>query len=86
MTNEKLITVTVKKDPSFTEVWYEGHVMFNDKKHMFWLIDPQGKDEEGREYEMELRWWFKDVPAEIRNMGFRILNDYKRTNYDTRTN
>ena len=86
MTNEKLITVSVNKDPSFTEVWYEGHVMHNDQKYMFWLIDPQGKDEEGREYEMELRWWFKNVPAEIRNMGFRILNDYKRTNYDTRTN
>ena len=86
MTNEKLITVSISKDPSFTEVWYEGHVMFNDKKYMFWLIDPQGKDEEGREYEMELRWWFKNIPAEIRNMGSRILNDYKRTNYDTRTN
>ena len=86
MTNEKLITVSVNKDASFTEVWYEGHVMQNDNKYMFWLIDPQGKDEEGREYEMELRWWFKNVPAEIRSMGQRIVNDYKRTNYDTRTN
>jgi hypothetical protein len=79
---EKPITVSINKKPSFTEIWHEGSVEFNDKTYMFWLINPRGKDEQGREYEMEVRWWFKQVPIEIRRMSETIINDFKQNQHD----
>ena len=77
--------VKINRQPSFTEIWYEGSVTMEDKEYMFWLINPTGKDEEGREYEMEVRWWFKQVPKEIRNMSEQIIKDFKENQHDQRT-
>ncbi len=71
------IKIQIKKTPSFVEEWSEGSVIFQEKEHKFWLIDPKGKDEEGREYEIEIRWWFKQVPMEVRRMSGEIINMYK---------
>ena len=75
---EPMITVEINKTPAFTEIWHEGSVTMNEKKYMFWLINPTGFDEEGREYEIEVRWWFKQVPREIRAMSAQIINDFKQ--------
>lgn len=85
MSEEKMITVEITRTPAFTEIWHEGSVTMNDKKYMFWLINPTGKDEEGREYEIEVRWWFKQVPMQIRAMSNTIINDFKQNQDDTRT-
>jgi len=60
----------------------EGSVTYNDKDYSFWLINPRGMDEQGREYEMEVRWWFKQVPMEIRRMSDQIINDFKNNKHD----
>ena len=83
---EPSIRVEITRTPAFTEVWHEGSVTMDDKKYMFWLINPTGKDEEGREYEIEIRWWFKQVPVAIRSMSTQIINDFKQKQNDTRTN
>jgi hypothetical protein len=83
MSEEKQITVTINKQPSFTEIWYEGSVEFDNREYKFWLINPRGKDEQGREYEMEVRWWFKQVPMEIRRMSDTIINDFKEAKDDS---
>jgi hypothetical protein len=85
MSNESTIKVSINIKPSFTEIWHEGSVELNDKKYMFWLINPTGFDEEGREYEVEIRWWFKQVPREIRSMSEQIIKDFKQIQHD-RTN
>ena len=79
---EKQLTVTINKQPSFTEIWYEGGVEFDGREYKFWLINPRGKDEQGREYEMEVRWWFKQVPKEIRSMSETIIKDFKENQHD----
>lgn len=86
MSEEKMIKVEITRTPAFTEMWHEGSITMGDKKHMFWLINPTGLDGEGREYEIEIRWWFKQVPREIRSMSAQIINDFKTTQHDTRTN
>jgi hypothetical protein len=80
--SEKNIKVSINRKPSFTEIWHEGSVEYNDRIYMFWLINPTGKDEEGREYEMEVRWWFKQVPMAIRKISNTILNDFKQQQDD----
>ncbi len=80
-----MIKVEINRAPSFTEIWHEGSVTMGDKQYMFWLINPTGLDEQGREYEMEIRWWFKQVPMEIRSMGTQIIKDFKEKQHDTRT-
>jgi hypothetical protein len=50
--SEKQITVSINRKPSFTEIWHEGSVEYNGKTFMFWLINPRGFDDQGREYEM----------------------------------
>lgn len=70
------IQVVINKDPSFTEVWHEGYVEFKGERYMFWLIVPQGKDVNGKEYELEVRWFFKQVPMEVRKMQNVIIEAY----------
>jgi hypothetical protein len=82
MSEEKQVTVSINRKPSFTEIWYEGTVTYDGKDYMFWLINPRGKDEQGREYEMEVRWFFKQVPVEIRAMSDTIINDFKANQHD----
>jgi hypothetical protein len=82
MSEERQLTVSINRKPSFTEIWYEGSVEYDDKTYNFWLINPRGKDEQGREYEMEVRWWFKQVPIEIRRMSETIINDFKANQHD----
>jgi len=82
MSEEKNVIVSINRKPSFTEIWHEGSVTYDGKDYMFWLINPRGKDEQGREYEMEVRWWFKQVPLEIRKMSETIINDFKENQHD----
>jgi hypothetical protein len=77
-----VMMVKINRQPSFTEIWYEGTVTYDNKEYNFWLINPRGKDEQGREYEMEVRWWFKQVPVEIRKMSETIINDFKENQHD----
>ena len=85
MSEEKMIKVEINRAPSFTEIWHEGSVTMEDKQYMFWLINPTGLDDQGREYEMEIRWWFKQVPMEIRRMSEQIIKDFKTKQHDKGT-
>ena len=78
-----VMTVSINRQPSFTEIWYEGSVTYENKEYNFWLINPRGLDDQGREYEMEVRWWFKQVPMEIRRMSEQIIKDFKENQHDT---
>ena len=80
--NQESVTVSINRQPSFTEIWYEGSVNFQGKDYNFWLINPRGLDDQGREYEMEIRWWFKQVPREIRAMSETIIKDFKENRHD----
>lgn len=71
--------ITISKTPSFNEIWYEGHVEYEGKHHYFWLIHPQGLDNGGAEYELEVRWFFGRVPREIRALYPQILEAFKQT-------
>ena len=77
-----VMTVTINRQPSFTEIWYEGSVTYENKEYNFWLINPRGLDDQGREYEMEVRCWFKQVPKEIRAMSEQIIKDFKENQHD----
>ena len=83
MSNDEKVVVSINKQPSFTEIWHEGFVMYNETEYMFWLINPRGLDEQGREYEMEIRWRFKQVPMEIRSMSEQIIKDFKENRHDS---
>jgi hypothetical protein len=86
MSNNTTVTVSINRQPSFTEIWHEGSVTFENREYKFWLINPRGFDEQGREYEMEVRWWFKQVPMEVRRMSEQIINDFKDAKHDTGRN
>ena len=43
---------------------------------------PRGKDPDGREYAVEVRWWFKQVPREVRAMHDKIVEAYKEMKDD----
>ena len=82
MSSEEEITVSINRQPSFTEIWHEGVVIYNETEYMFWLINPRGLDDQGREYEIEIRWFFKQVPREIRAMSEQIIKDFKENRHD----
>jgi len=70
------IDIQLNSKPSFTEIWYEGSVIFKEKEYKFWLIDPQGEDENGNSYYYDIRWFFKGVPMEVRMISDSIINAY----------
>jgi hypothetical protein len=72
------VRIEINKEPSFTEVWYEGQVEYEGKEHKFWLIHPKGKDMNGNEYEVDVRWFFQRVPREIRAMIPYIIEAFKQ--------
>ena len=71
--------IVINKDFSFTEIWYEGYIEYNDDKHQFWLIHPQGVDPHGNNYEVDVRWFFQRVPREVRGMVPQIIDAFKQT-------
>ena len=79
MENEKMFSIAVEKTPSFVETWYEGYVEHEGKRYQFWIIDPEGSD-----YEIECRWFFKNVPREVRMMYNSIIESYKKIKDDRR--
>lgn len=78
------VKLSINKTQSFTEIWYEGSVEMDGIEHKFWLVDPRGKDPNGHEYDVEVRWWFKQVPREIRSMHDTIVNAYKQMKNDSK--
>lgn len=73
---ENVISLNVQ--PSIVEVWYEGSIKDGKgKEHYFWLVDPEGKDD----FEVEVRWFYKNVPREIRAMYVTIIELYKKEKY-----
>jgi hypothetical protein len=70
--------IIINKIPSFHEVWHEGFIEHEDKKHYFWLIHPQALDVNGEEYELEVRWFFSKVPKEVRALYPQIINSFKQ--------
>ena len=71
--------IVINKEPSFTEIWHEGHIEYNGEEHKFWLIHPKGLDPHGYEYELDVRWFFQRVPREIRAMTPQIIEAFKQT-------
>jgi hypothetical protein len=71
--------ITINKTPAFNEVWHEGHVEHEGKFHYFWLIHPQGLDDKGDQYELEVRWFFSRVPREVRALYPQIIEAFKQT-------
>jgi hypothetical protein len=76
---ENLQKIVINKEPSFTEIWHEGHIEYNGEQHKFWLIHPKGLDPHGYEYELDVRWFFQRVPREIRAMAPQIIEAFKQT-------
>jgi hypothetical protein len=70
------VEVSIDRKPSIVEVWYEGYVKFDDQEYRFLLIDPQTPDPAGNAYEIEVRWFFKQVPMEVRRMSEQITQQY----------
>ena len=73
------LELRINKKESFIETWYEGSVVFRGEKHKFWLVDPDRSD-----YEPEVRWFFQNIPREVRNMYPVIINNFKQMKYDRR--
>jgi len=83
MEEDKQLKVSINRQPSFTEIWYEGAVELDGEEHKFWLIHPQGVDPNGNEYEVDVRWFFQRVPREIRSMVPYIIDAFKQKAHDT---
>lgn len=73
----KLAEISINKESSFLEIWYEGVVKYEGKEHRFWLILPKNTDDKGEPYEIDVRWWFQRVPKEIRAMVPKIIESFK---------
>jgi hypothetical protein len=79
MEDEKQLKVSINKEPSFTEIWYEGFIEYNGEEHKFWLIHPLQTDVNGAHYEVDVRWFFARVPREVRAMIPYIIDAFKQT-------
>jgi len=79
---DKQLKVSINREPSFTEIWYEGFVELNGEEHKFWLIHPQGVDPHGYEYEIYVRWFFQRVTREVRAMLPYIIDAFKQKAHD----
>lgn len=82
MEKSKELEVSINRTPSFNEIWYEGHVIYEGEKHQFWLIHPQGVDPHGNEYEIDVRWFFQRVPREVRGMVPYVIDAFKQKAHD----
>ena len=71
--------ITINKEPSFNEVWHEGHIEHEGKYHYFWLIHPQGLDPNGEAYSCEVRWFFQKVPKQVRDLYPIIIESFMQT-------
>lgn len=71
--------ITINKEPSFNEVWYEGNIEHMGKQHFFWLIHPQGLDAKGEAYSCEVRWFFQKVPKQVRDLYPIIIESFMQT-------
>ncbi len=76
---EQMLKIEINKTPSFTEIWYEGKIQYNNEEHKFWLLHPKGLDVNGNEYEIDIRWFFQRVPREVRAMVPQIIEAFKQT-------
>lgn len=75
MTN---VIVNIESKPLFTEDWHEGYVEDEEgNKYQFWLINPRQTDPNGQDFECEVRWFFKNVPREVRSMQNSIIELFK---------
>jgi hypothetical protein len=77
--------IVINKEPSFYEIWHEGYVEHEGVKHNFWLIHPKGKDLNGNEYEIDVRWFFQRVPREVRALIPQIIEAFKTKAQDDDT-
>lgn len=82
MKSNQTAEIVINKEPSFHEVWHEGYVEYEGQRYQFWLVDPKSTDENGRDYEIEVRWFFKRIPMELRSMSSSIIEAFKQQNYD----
>ena len=82
MSESNVNQIVINRTPSFNEIWFEGYVEHNGKKHQFWLIYPQGIDPHGNEYELDVRWFFQRVPREVRAMVPYIIDAFKQKSHD----
>jgi hypothetical protein len=73
-----MIQISINKNPSFNEIWYEGFVIYEKEQYSFWIIHPQGVDPNGNEYEIDVRWFFQRVPREVRSMVPQIIESFKQ--------
>ena len=71
--------ITINKEPSFNEIWHEGHIEHKGKYHYFWLIHPQGLDPNGEAYSCEVRWFFQKVPKQVRDLYPIIIESFMQT-------
>ena len=75
---EQKSEISINKTPSFCENWHEGYVEYQGRQHKFWLIDPKKQTPEDYDYELEVRWFFKNVPTEVRMMYSLIVESFKQ--------
>lgn len=70
--------ININKTSSFIEIYYEGFIKYEEKEYKFWLIWPRGQDDEGKDYEICIKWWFAKVPSQIRSMESTIIESFKQ--------
>lgn len=73
------MSININRTCSFTEIWYEGSVEYNDNFYRFWLIQPKDSD-----YELEVRWFNLSTPKEVRSRYVDIINMFKQIQDDRR--
>lgn len=73
------VIIEINKDPDFTEIYYQGFVKYNKESYRFWLVYPKSFDDDGNQYEMNVKWFYAKVPREIRAMENKIIDAFKQT-------